>query len=169
MAFMRWIKSEVGLVFLKVAGIYLLWYLIYELWLLPRGSLDQWLTTNIVAVSGGILQTFNYDVYATGRLIGIGESAGIYLADGCSGISAIGLFIGFVISYPGTWIPRISFILFGIGVVYLVNIIRVILVVISQGQASDLNTVTQDFSTIAIFYLVIFALCMVWVRSNWDH
>ncbi|MEL7834113.1 archaeosortase/exosortase family protein [Fodinibius sp. N2] len=162
---MRWIKSDVGLFLLKAAGIYLLWYCIYELWLLPEGSLDQWLTTNIVSVSGGILQSFNYDVYATGRLIGVGESAGIYLADGCSGIAAIGLFIGFVIAYPGAWVPRIAFILFGIGVIYIINIIRIMVLAITQVQAPDIFTVTQDYSTAAIFYLVIFGLCIVWGKK----
>ncbi len=159
---MQWFKSEAGIFVLKVAGIYLLWYLIYELWLLPNGTLDQWVTTNIVAVSAGILEMLGYDFYATGRLIGIGESPGIYLVDGCSGISAIGLFIGFVIAYPGAWIPRIAFVFIGIGVIYLVNIIRIIVLTITQIQAPEMVTVTPDYSTTAIFYVVIVLLCMMW-------
>lgn len=161
---MQWLKSETGIFLLKVAGIYLLWYLIYELWLLPEGTLDQWVTTNIVSVSAGILELLGYDFYAAGRLIGIGESPGIYLVDGCSGISAIGLFIGFVIAYPGAWIPRIAFIFIGIGVIYLVNIIRIIVLTITQIKAPEMFTVTHDYSTTAIFYVVIFALWMVWAN-----
>jgi exosortase family protein XrtF len=161
---MQWLKSEVGIFLLKVAGIYLLWYLIYELWLLPDGTLDQWVTTNIVSVSAGMLEMLGYDFYATGRLIGIGESAGIYLVNGCSGISAIGLFVGFVVAYPGAWIPRIAFIFIGIGVIYLVNIIRIIVLTITQVQAPEMFTVTHDYSTTAIFYIVIFVLWMIWAN-----
>lgn len=161
---MQWFKSEVGLFLLKVAGIYLLWYLLYELWLLPEGTLDQWVTTNIVSVSAGMLELLGYDFYAVGRLIGIGESPGIYLVDGCSGISAIGLFVGFVIAYPGAWIPRAAFIFIGIGVIYLVNIIRIIVLAITQIRAPDMFTVTHDYSTTAIFYVVIFVLWMVWAN-----
>lgn len=165
---MQWLKSDVGIFLFKVAGIYLLWYFLYELWLLPDGRLDQWLTTNIVSVSAGILDMFGYDVYATGRLIGIEESAGIYLVDGCSGISAIGLFIGFVVAYPGMWVPRIAFIFIGIGVIYLVNIARIIVLTITQVQAPEMFTITHDYSTTAIFYLVIFALWMIWANFGDD-
>lgn len=161
---MQWLKSDVGMFLLKVVGIYLCWYFIYELWLLPEGSLDQWLTTNIVSVSAGILDVLNYDVYATGRLIGIGESSGIYLADGCSGIAAIGLFVGFVVAYPGAWIPRIAFIGIGIGVIYLVNVIRIVTLAITQVQWPSMFDITHDYSTTAIFYLVIFVLWMIWAN-----
>ena len=161
---MQWYKSKAGIFLLKVAGIYLLWYFIYELWLLPNGTLDQWVTTNIVSVSAGILEILGYDFYATGRLIGLGESAGIYLVNGCSGISAIGLFIGFVVAYPGAWIPRTAFIFIGIGIIYLVNIIRIIVLTITQVQAPEMFAVTHDYSTTAIFYVVIFVLWMVWAN-----
>lgn len=161
---MEWLKSEIGQFILKVLGIYICWYFIYELWLLPEGSLDAWLTTNIVSISTGILEMFDYDVYASGRLFGIGESAGIYLADGCSGIAAMGLFVGFVIAYPGKWIPRIAFIAIGIGVIYLVNIFRNVILAITQVYWPGFFDVMHDYSTTAIFYLVIFALWMVWAN-----
>ncbi|MGM0547081.1 MAG: exosortase X [Bacteroidota bacterium] len=161
---MEWLKSDVSKFLLKVVGIYLLWYLVYELWLLPYGRLDEWLTTNIVAVSAGILDLAGYDFYAIGRLIGIEDSAGIYLVNGCSGISEIGLFIGLVIAYPGAWVPRIAFIFIGIGIIYLVNIIRIVVLAITQMQAPELFTVSNDYSTMAIFYIVIFMLWVIWAN-----
>ncbi|PAU93152.1 exosortase/archaeosortase family protein [Aliifodinibius salipaludis] len=166
---MQWFKSEAGIFALKVAGIYLLWYLIYALWLLPDGSLDQWVATNIVSVSAGLLEMMNYDVYATGRLMGIGELPGIYLGDGGSGISAVGLLVGFVMAYRGAWIPRIAFIFIGIGVIYLVNIIRVFIFTLTQAESSQVFAVTGDFSTTAVFYGVISVLCIVWVNVGDDR
>ncbi|MDZ7681673.1 MAG: archaeosortase/exosortase family protein [Fodinibius sp.] len=99
-----------------------------------------------------------------GRLIGINESAGIYLADGCSGIAAIGLFVGFVVAYPGEWIPRIAFIAIGIGIIYLVNILRILVLAITQVKWPGMFDITHDYSTTAIFYLVIFVLWMVWAN-----
>lgn len=161
---MKWLRSDIGIFLLKVVGIYLCWYVIYELWLLPDRRLDAWLTTNIVSVSAGILQSLGYDLYATGRLIGIGESAGIYLVDGCSGIAAIGLFVGFVIAYPGEWVPRMAFIFMGIGIIYFVNVIRIVILSITQVQWPSMFDVTHDYSTTAIFYLVIFLLWVVWAN-----
>lgn len=161
---MKWFNSEISKFLIKVLGIYLCWYLFYELWLLPEGSLDEWLTTNIISVSAGIINYLNYDFFAIDRLIGIGESAGIYLVDGCSGIAAIGLFVGFVIAYPGEWIPRIAFIAMGIGIIYLINILRIVILAVTQAYWPDFFDITHDYSTTAIFYLVIFVLWMIWVN-----
>ncbi|NGP89351.1 exosortase X [Fodinibius halophilus] len=161
---MNWLKSQVGQFVLKVIGIYFCWYLIYELWLLPEGSLDAWLTTNIVSVSAGILDYLNYDFFAYERLIGIDETAGIYLADGCSGIAAIGLFIGFVVAYPGEWSSRIAFIFFGVGIIYLVNVARIVTLAITQAYWPKMFGITHDYSTTAIFYMVIFVLWMIWAN-----
>lgn len=149
---------------LKAAGIYICWYVIYELWLLPEGSLDQWLTTNIVSVSAGLLEILDYPYFARGRLIGIGETPGIYLVNGCSGIAAIGLFVGFIVAYPGEWIPRISFIILGMGVIYIVNVARILTLAVTQSQWPFLFDITHDYSTSAIFYLVIFGMWMVWAN-----
>lgn len=160
----KWLKSDIAQFLLKVVGIYILWYIIYDLWLLPDGRLDKWLVLNVIDVSSSLLSGMGYDVYWTGRLIGLENTAGILLVNGCSGISAIGLFIGFVIAYPGRWIPRISFILVGIGVIYLVNILRIIVLVITQQFYPAIFDITHDYSTTAIFYLVIFVLWMIWVN-----
>lgn len=149
---------------LKVVVIYIVWYLVYDLWLLPDGTLDEWVATNIVENAAGILTALGYDIYTAGRLIGLGEAPGVLLVDGCTGISAIGLFIGFIIAYPGRWLPRICYIFIGIGVIYLVNIIRVTVLTVTQVQWPELFAFTHDYSTTAIFYLVIFALWMIWAN-----
>lgn len=159
-----WLQSDLFRFGIKVIGIYILWYLVYELWLLPDGSLDEWVALNIVDTSAGILKALNYDIYTAGRLIGLEEGAGILLVDGCNGIAAIGLFIGFVVAYPGEWIPRISFIFIGIGVIYLVNILRIAVLVVTQVRWPGFFSFTHDYSTTAIFYLVIFGLWVVWAN-----
>ncbi|MBO6792737.1 MAG: archaeosortase/exosortase family protein [Balneolaceae bacterium] len=160
------LKSPVTQFILKALGIFAIWYVIYELWLLPKGDLDEWLSLNIVAVSDGIIQLFGYDTWTMHRIIGIGENAGIQLVDGCTGISAIGLFLGFILAYPGDWKNRISFSLLGIGVIYLVNIFRIVVLVITQEEWMEFFDFTHDYSTTTIFYVVIFILWMIWVQLS---
>ncbi|MGD8427824.1 MAG: archaeosortase/exosortase family protein [Balneolaceae bacterium] len=161
---MQWLKSGNGILLLKVLGIYLGWYLAYELWLLPNGSLDYWLTTNIVSVSAGILQAFGYKIYAIGRLVGLDQSAGVYLADGCIGISAIGLFAGFALVFPGRWVPRIAFIVTGIGMLYLVNIVRIVTLAIVQVDWPGMFRIACNYSAAPVFYITVFVMCIVWVK-----
>jgi exosortase family protein XrtF len=148
----------------KALCFFVVWYLIYELWLLPKGDIDHWLALNIVSVGAGITELFSYDVWTINRIIGIGENGGIELVDGCTGISAIGLFLGFILAYPGDWKNRISFSVLGITVIYLVNIIRVVVLVITQEEWIEFFDITHDYSTTLIFYVVIFLLWVLWVN-----
>lgn len=148
----------------KALVIFILWYLLYELWLLPDGSLDRWLSLNIIGTSAGIIEFFGYDVFTVNRIIGIGEYPGIEIVNGCNGIAAMGLFLGFILAYPGDWKNKASFCLAGIGIIYLVNILRVITLTITQVKWPGFFDFTHDYSTTAIFYIVIFVLWMVWVN-----
>ena len=148
----------------KALVIFILWYLLYELWLLPDGNLDRWLSLNIIGASAGIVEFFGYDVFTVNRIIGIGEYPGIEIVDGCNGIAAMGLFLGFILAYPGDWKNRISFCFAGVGIIYLVNILRVVTLTITQVKWPEFFDFTHDYSTTAIFYIVIFMLWMVWVN-----
>ncbi len=160
------LKSPITLFILKALGIFIVWYIIYELWLLPKGELDEWLSLNIIAVTNGVVQLFGYETWTMHRIIGIGENAGIMLVDGCTGISAIGLFLGFIYAYPGDWKNRMSFSLLGIGVIYIVNIVRIVVLVITQEEWIEFFDFTHDYSTTAIFYVVIFILWIIWTNTN---
>lgn len=140
------------------------WYLLYELWLLPDGRLDEWLSLNIIGISAGILEAFGYDIFTVNRIIGIMDYPGIEIVDGCNGISAMGLFLGFIVAYPGDWKNRLSFSIIGILVIYLVNIARVVTLVVTQASWPQFFEFTHDYSTTAIFYIVIFILWMIWVN-----
>jgi exosortase family protein XrtF len=159
-------KSPVTHFVLKALAIFVGWYIIYELWLLPDGRLDEWISLNIVGVSSGIIQSLGYETWSVNRIIGIGENGGIELVDGCTGISAIGLFLGFILAYPGDWKNRISFCLLGIGVIYIVNILRIVVLVITQEEWIEFFDITHDYSTTTIFYIVIFLLWMTWVKFS---
>lgn len=158
------IKSPVTLFVVKALSIFIVWYVLYEMWLLPDGRLDLWLSHNIVGVSKGLIQWIGYETWSVNRIIGIGENAGIELVDGCTGISAIGLFLGFILAYPGDWKKRVSYSLFGIGVIYIVNILRIVVLAITQEEWIEFFDFTHDYSTTAIFYLVIFGLWVIWVQ-----
>lgn len=149
---------------LKGVGIYIVWYIFYDLWILPNGKVDELVSLNIIDVSAGILGLFGFDVYTAFRVIGIGEAAGIEIVNGCNGLSAIGLFIGFVVAYPGNSTKRLLFLFTGIGVIYLVNVIRVVVLAITQVYWSEFFHFTHDYSTTAIFYIVIFIMWVIWAN-----
>jgi len=159
-------KSPVVKFIATALGIFIIWYIIYEKWLLPDGRLDEWLSLNIIGVSAGIIKSLGFDVYTINRIVGIGENSGVEVVDGCNGISAIGLFLGFIIAFPGPWKSRLSFSILGIGIIYIVNIIRIVTLTVTKVKWPAFFDFTHDYSTTTIFYIIIFILWMIWVNYN---
>ncbi|MFW6347103.1 MAG: exosortase X [Cyclonatronaceae bacterium] len=153
------------LVFLgKLLGYFGVWYVIYELWVLPEGSLDAWLSVNIVAVTGGLLSAAGFDLFLDGRVLGLTGTSGVIIINGCNGLEAIGLFVGFVMAYPGDRLKRAFFLPMGILAIYLVNIARVAVLVLLQYYYPASFDFAHDYSTSAIFYLAIFGLWVIWIN-----
>lgn len=152
----------------RALGFFTIWYLLYDLWLLPAGDLDQWLSLNIVKVGAGWLELFGFDVFAFGRVMGINGFAGVEIVDGCNGITAMGLFLGFIFAYPGDWKNKMSFSMLGLCLIYLINLFRIIILATTQANYPALFDFMHDYSTTTIFYLFIFLLWMIWVNYS-DH
>lgn len=150
----------------KALSFFIIWYVIYELWLLPDGSLDEWISLNVISNSSGIVQWFGFDVFTYNRVVGIFGNAGIEVVDGCNGIAAMGLFFGFIVAYPGDIKKKISFLLFGIGLIYLSNVIRITVLVLIQESYPEIFDFFHDYTTTAIFYFIIFGLWLIWVNYS---
>ena len=161
---MKIFQSEIAGFLLKVFAVYVIWYMVYELWIMPNGYIDEPLSRNIVSVSAGILSFFGESVFLYDRVVGITGLRGIEIVDGCNGIAAIGLFLGFIIAYPGKWLPRIYFSIFGILVIYIVNVVRIVTLTYIQAYWPQVFDFAHDYSTTAIFYIIIFILWMIWAN-----
>lgn len=150
-------------------GFFVVWYILYELILLPDGKLDLWLSKNIVAVSSGLLNVFA-PAFTLGRVVGLVGTPGIEIVDGCNGIAAMGLFLGFLMGYPGDWKAKGAYALIGILALYLVNVLRIITLAFTQHQFPSLLDFTHTYSTTAIFYIVIFGLWVGWANygAKWE-
>ncbi|MEX2456051.1 MAG: archaeosortase/exosortase family protein [Balneolaceae bacterium] len=159
-----YLSNDIVQFILKIVGIYAVWYITYELWLLPNGWIDEPLSMNIASISAGILNAMGESVIYYGRVVGLEGGAGIEIVDGCNGIAAIGLFLGFIYAYPGDWTPRILFSIVGILVIYLVNIARIVFLSYIQVYWPSIFDFSHDYSTTTIFYLVIFILWMIWAN-----
>ena len=57
-------KSPLTKFILKAVGFFLIWYVIYELWLLPEGSLDEFISLNVISVSKGVLEWFGFEIFS---------------------------------------------------------------------------------------------------------
>lgn len=150
----------------KALAIYLVWYVVYDLWLLPNGQLDRWLSHNVAWMTDAFLSFVGIGVVSQGRYVLMEGIPGIVVADGCNGLTTVGLFIGFVVAYPGQWKRRLWFIPLGILAIYATNVFRVVAMLLAQMYWPAAFEPLHGFGLTAIFYVVVFALWVVWVNHS---
>jgi exosortase/archaeosortase family protein len=160
----RRVVSFVG----KVLAFYGLWYVLYDLWLLPDGTVDRWLSMNVAEVSGALLGGVGVEVFVNGRDLALSGVPGVRIANGCNGLSTLGLFVGFVLAYPGSAWRRTWFIPLGILAVYLTNVIRVIAMLLTQKYWPAAFEPLHGFGLTTIFYVVVFGLWVLWANYGGD-
>lgn len=147
--------------------VYVAWFIVYNRILDPYFHVDAWLEHNLVSVSGGLLSILGYKVFVYSNVLGITHMAGIEVSKGCDGLSAIGLFFGFVVAYPGDNLKRWLFIPLGCFLIYISNIIRISLLTLTQLYWPSGFGFMHHYSLAFFFYVIIFALWMIW--ANWGQ
>lgn len=148
----------------KVVAIYAVWYVLYDLWLLPDGRLDRWVSLSVVEVSRTVLDGAGFEATTSGRALSIPGTAGLRIVDGCNGLSTIGLFAGFVLAFPGRAWRRALFLPVGILVIYLSNVARVALLLLFQANWDGGFEFVHGLGAPTFFYLIVFGLWVLWAN-----
>jgi exosortase/archaeosortase family protein len=146
--------------------VYLGWYLLYDRWLLPQGQLDTWLSEHVAMWAGGLLKGLGQQVDVMGRTLRLPPAPGVFIENGCNGLAAMGLFMGFVVAYPGSWRRRAWFIPLGAGILLAVNLLRVTVLALVQRDAPGVFAAAHEVGAQTIFYVAVFALWIVWARTS---
>lgn len=150
--------------------LYVAWFVIYELWLHPKQTVDLWVIDITIAISKSILELLGYTVFTgTERLIGIDGTAGLWVGDNCNGLVLFALFAGFIIAFPGPVIKKLVYIPVGILMIQLVNIIRIVVLAIIQTKSYEMTEFNHTYTFTIIIYGFIFFLWMYWVNKLSGH
>lgn len=151
---------------LYFVGLYILWFLVYDLWLHPQGSLDNYIVSNTIYISEKILNLFGYEVYTDGgRGIAIADTSGLFVGDSCNAITLMALFLGFIIAYPGKLKNKFFFGAFGLFSIYLINIFRIVFLAILETHSRAWTEFSHSYIFTFIMYGYIFLLWYFWVEK----
>lgn len=148
----------------KVVLIYAVWYGLYDLWLLPAGQLDRWVSLSVVAVGRSVLDLFGFEAVADARFLTIPDAAGVRIVDGCNGLSTFGLFVGFVLAFPGRAVRRAVFLPLGMAVIYASNVGRIVGLLLLQRYWPAGFEFVHSLGAPTFFYLIVFGLWMLWAN-----
>jgi len=150
---------------LKALVLYLIWFFIYDLWLLKVGILDNMIVDNLVYLSVNLLEAFDYILYVDYQRVGIyGAAMNVKVGSGCNGLELFALFAGFILIFEGNWKHKIWFIPLGIIVIHLLNVGRVLALIFSGNVSVSLLNFNHKYTFTIIMYIITFIGWMVWVK-----
>lgn len=152
---------------MKVSAIYIIWYLIYDYYLLPDGRLDGFFSLSGVNIAGGILNIFGWDIYSEARVLAITGTNGVEIQNGCNDLELIGLYMGFIIAFPGGPIQkRIIFLAGGVLLLFVANVFRIMIFALSLYYVPTFWEQVHTYSSYFIFYPIVLILWYIWTTFS---
>lgn len=106
---------------------------------------------------------FGYPVFVRANVVWIHDMKGIVVASGCDGLAAIGLFVSFVVAYPGDMRRRWFVIFSGCCLLVMANILRISSLTLSQLYWPGGFNFLHEYLTEAVFDGLVLALWIFWI------
>lgn len=148
----------------RMLAAYAVWFALYDLWLLPDGRLDAAVARNGAALAGLLLRALGVEAMVDDRVVWTGAHSGVIVDDGCTGLEVVGLFVGFVLAFPGGWRRRALFLPLGALAIHLTNVVRIgVLAWLHRAQPA-LFDAAHHWGTPPFFYAAVFLLWVAWVH-----
>ena len=161
---------------LKFFGTYLLLFLLYSFYLSKNqknleyfacapitktvAEQSQYLL-NIIGYNAEIVQSnseMSINLFVNNTLIA-------RIIEGCNSVSVIILFIAFIVAFASGLKRTLLYILFGSLIIYLVNIIRIAVIVVAIYKFPELEGVLHNIIFPSIIYGITFLLWFFWVQK----
>lgn len=158
--------SPFTLFLLKAGVVYAVWQLLYDLVILPDGRLEAWVSVTSVKLASTGLSFCGWDIKSTGRVIACVGKRGVEIQNGCNGFDLLGLYVGFIIAYPGNMIKRVLFLAGGVGFIFIANVFRIAFFTLSNLYFPDYWEPIHLFSSYVFFYPVVLTLWFLWMIVN---
>ncbi len=149
---------------LTMLGLYLAWYLLYDLWLLPDGRADQWLSVMTAEVAAVAFRLFGYTAHVQGRLLHLDGQPVVYIDNACNGMVLLAVFAGFMLAFPGPWRKKLFFIPLGLLLVAFLNSLRVVALAVNLLMSRSTFDFNHKYTYLFVVYGCILLLWMHWVK-----
>lgn len=164
--------------FLQFLGVFLLSYLvligIYQLYLNQFDTANfevDGITIFVAEQSHFVLDAFGYDVTLAPHLsdpsvkVLIESKTIVRIVEGCNAVSVMILFVAFVLAFSKGWVKTIGFILIGLLIIHLLNILRIALLTVGIIKYPEYTHVLHGVIFPLVIYGVVFLLWIFWVTK----
>lgn len=166
----KWVienKKPVAFI-VKMLVIYLGLQLFYDHILTPYTQVDFWLINSIIDAAEYGLVVLGYDLIPSNSLyqyhMGIANTTGVVIGNPCDGLSLFILFTAFIAVFKGKWWFKAIFIISGILLIHLLNVIRIIGLAMVVKYYPDTLDFHHSYTFTLFVYSFIFILWMIRIK-----
>lgn len=87
------------------------------------------------------------------------------IIEGCNAVSVVILFVSFVVAFSGKFKPTFLFILLGVLLIYIVNVVRIALLVVLTYSFPEYAHFLHGVLFPLVIYGLVFALWVIWINK----
>lgn len=161
------LRHPIAKFLLRFAGLYLLWFLLYDLWLHPKGDLDSGVVFYTIWMAEDLLELLGYSVVTYGsRILAVEGTSGLSVGDACNAVTLIALFAGFMIAYPGKIKRKLYFIALGSISIYVLNVLRIVALAVMETISRSVTEFNHSYTFTFLMYGYIFFLWYWFIRKE---
>lgn len=139
---------------------------------MPDGRIDNWLTYVLSIASEQVLKLLSSEAYLkiipqeflSQHYLYLGHRAVVYIGAPCNGFLLYVLYACFILLSAGNWRQKLLFTVLGIGLIFVLNIMRVIALLYLLTIDRNLFDLNHHFVFNFIVYGVIFLLWRYWLN-----
>ena len=132
---------------------------IYSSFLYSYLDIPDWMSMFVAKASTLLLKIMGYDAYQKNAVnVSIHRSRGVTIAWGCIGMAVMFLWFAFIIAHKAKLIYKLKWIIAGILLIFLFNIIRITLIVLSYKYNW---TYFQSFNAHATFNFITYVIIIL--------
>lgn len=164
------LNNKFALFLIKAFVLYTFSYVLYEFVIKKMTTWDEKFIRLIINQCVAIFQFFGYKTFASRetndiQVFGIDGSHGVWIGGPCNGITLMSLFAVFVIAYPGSFKYKLWYILIGMLIVHVVNLIRIIALALIANYSPQYLEFNHTYTFTFLAYSVVFGLWMLWANK----
>ncbi len=167
------LKTILRTFIIRIIILFFGWLILYQGFVRPDGRVDHWMSMRVVDLTRTCLAILGHDTNTQFRPDGPGiNSRYVYVdgtpvlsvADGCNGIELIALFMGFIIAFPGKWNYKLTFIIIGSILIYLLNVIREVILALNYMFFRETFDFNHKYTYVLVVYSMVFLIWRFWLN-----
>ena len=147
------------------------WLLLYNFIITKHTNWDYYLNLNIGQLTVKMLNWFNYkallEIDSDHVIVSLPFSnyRGVWIGSNCNGFKLFSIFSIFILAFPANFKSKLWYIPFGILVVHIANVLRVVVLVLINDKSPQYLDFNHDYTFTIFVYSIIFGLWFWWLKK----